>query len=120
MFDTESSVDPFSPRTLITGRGLPFLDGPDAVALGVQRYVELANRGQADAQAELGYLFATGLGVLQDDQSAAFWYGQAALQGWPDAKLALAAMYALGRGVPPRRSRRCLLATAVSALPPAS
>jgi TPR repeat protein len=100
MADAESSVDPLSPRTLITGRGLPFLDGPDAIALGVQRYVELANRGQADAQAELGYLFATGLGVPQDDHSAAFWYGQAALQGWPDAKLALAAMYALGRGVP--------------------
>jgi TPR repeat protein len=89
-----------TPRMLITGRGVPPLDREAAIVAGVEGYWQLGQRGQSDAQAELGYLFAVGLGVPQNDEWAAYWYGQAALQDWPDAKLALAAMYAIGRGVP--------------------
>jgi TPR repeat protein len=89
-----------NPRMLITGRGIPPLDGDVAIAAGVGGYLQLAQRGEPDAQAELGYLYALGFGVPQDDRWAAYWYGQAALKGWSDASLAIAAMSALGRGVP--------------------
>jgi TPR repeat protein len=88
------------PRMLITGRGIPPLDGDRAVAVGVGGYLQLALRGEPDAQAELAYLYAVGFGVPQDDRWAAYWFGQAAVKGWPDAMLAMAAMHALGRGVP--------------------
>jgi TPR repeat protein len=88
-----------SPRLLMTGIGTPPLEPEAAIAAGVQAYLQLAQNGESEAQAHLGYLFAVGLGVPQDDQAAAYWYGQAALQNWPDATVAVAAMYAIGRGV---------------------
>lgn len=88
------------PRMLITGHGIPPLDGEAAIAAGVRAYHRLARGGNAAAQTELGYLYAVGLGVPQNAEWAAYWYGQAALQGWPEATLGLAAMYAIGRGVP--------------------
>jgi TPR repeat protein len=88
------------PRMLITGRGIPPLDGEAAIAAGVRGYLRLAHRGDRDAQAELGYLYAVGLGVPQSAESAAYWYEQAGAQNHRDAALSLAAMYALGRGVP--------------------
>ena len=89
-----------SPRLLITVSGIPELEPQTAVALAARGYLELAEQGDSSAQAELGYLFAVGLGVAQDDRAAAYWYQQAALQNIPDASKAMAAMYALGRGVP--------------------
>jgi uncharacterized protein len=85
---------------LITPGGIPELEPEAAIALAAQGYLELAEQGDPSAQAELGYLFAVGLGVAQDDKAAAHWYQQAALQNITHASMAMAAMYALGRGVP--------------------
>lgn len=89
-----------SPRLLIIGLGTPPFGGEAAVGAAVQEYLRLAQDNDRDAQAELGYLYAVGLGVPQDDRLAGYWYGQAAMKDHRDAQIALAAMYLTGRGVP--------------------
>lgn len=59
-----------------------------------------AAAGQAEAQFDLGVLYAQGLGVLRDLNAAADWYRKAADQGNPEAQFALGQMYARGWGVP--------------------
>ena len=59
----------------------------------------LAERGNADAQFNLGLMFAQGHGVPQDDALAAAWYRKAADQGIADAQFDLGVMYAQGHGV---------------------
>ena len=60
----------------------------------------LAERGQANAQLNLGYMYDTGKGVAQNDAEAVKWYQRAADQGLALAQGTLGAMYAKGRGVP--------------------
>lgn len=96
--DSADSLFP-EPRMLITGRGSWPLGGNQAIAAAIGAYLQLATRGEPGAQAELGYLYAVGLGVPQDDRWAAYWYGQAALKDRTQARLAYAAMFMLGRGV---------------------
>lgn len=75
----------------------------------------LAEQGQARAQYNLGYMYASGMGVPQDDEEAARWYRLAAEQGYARAQDTLGAlardghasaqynlglMHANGRGVP--------------------
>jgi TPR repeat protein len=62
-------------------------------------YTLAADAGHQDAQADLGYLYMTGLGVPKSDETAAYWYSQGAMNDSRDARLALGAMYAVGRGV---------------------
>ena len=62
--------------------------------------VRLAERGDARAQARLGYMLATGRGVPQNFVEAAYWYQRAAEQGDPDAQYLLGVCYDLGQGVP--------------------
>ena len=59
-----------------------------------------AEAGQAEAQFDLGVLYAQGLGVLRDLNEAASWYRKAADQGNAEAQFALGQMYARGWGVP--------------------
>jgi uncharacterized protein len=59
-----------------------------------------AKAGQAEAQFDLGVLYAQGLGVLRDLNQAATWYRKAADQGNAEAEFALGQMYARGWGVP--------------------
>ena len=59
----------------------------------------LAERGDADAQAGLGYLYFKGLGVRQSYALAADWYARSAEQGQPGAQFFLGAMYFYGDGV---------------------
>jgi len=59
-----------------------------------------ADAGQAEAQFDLGVLYAQGLGVLRDLNAAASWYRKAADQGNAEAQFALGQMYAHGWGVP--------------------
>ena len=56
-------------------------------------------QGDADAQFNLGRMYDTGRGVLQDDAEAVRWYRLAAEQGDVDAQFNLGAMYGTGRGV---------------------
>jgi uncharacterized protein len=55
-----------------------------------------AEAGLADAQFDLGVLYAHGLGVHQDLGEAERWYRRSAEQGYPDAEFALGEMYSRG------------------------
>ncbi len=59
----------------------------------------LAERGDADAQYNLGVMYDTGQGVAQDYAEALKWYRRAAEQGHADAQSNLGFMYAKGQGV---------------------
>ncbi len=59
-----------------------------------------AEAGVAEAQYDLGGIYATGQGVPQDDAEAVRWYRLAAEQGNVDAQSTLGVMYAAGGGVP--------------------
>ena len=60
----------------------------------------LAEGGDATAQNSVGALYDHGLGVDEDDATAAYWYQLAADQNLPLAMRNLANMYAGGYGVP--------------------
>lgn len=60
----------------------------------------LAQRGDAAAQAYLGFLYAMGRGVPQDYTQAALWYRRAADQGHSGAQYELGLLYDKGQGVP--------------------
>jgi hypothetical protein len=59
-----------------------------------------AERGDANAQFNLGASYDLGLGLPQDLAQAAFWYRKAAEQGNVNAQVNLGAMYDYGQGVP--------------------
>ncbi len=59
-----------------------------------------ADAGHAEAQFDLGVLYAQGLGVRRDLTEAAFWYRRSAEQGNAEAEFALGQMYSRGWGVP--------------------
>jgi uncharacterized protein len=65
----------------------------------VRLWRPLAEQGNADAQAGLGYLYYHGLGVRQDYTAAADWYRRAAEQDQPDAQLFLGTLFYNGTGV---------------------
>ena len=58
-----------------------------------------AEQGDAEAQYRLGFMYAEGRGVPQDDAEAVRWYRLAADQGDARAMSNLGGMYAGGRGV---------------------
>ena len=71
--------------------------GDYATALGLLR--PLADQGNAKAQTNLGFMYATGQGVTRDDAQALFWYRKAADQGNAGAQFSLGLIYANGQGV---------------------
>ena len=79
-----------------------------------------AQGGNPDAQASLGYLYAIGRGVPQDETQAALWYRRAADQGQPFAQYQLGLLYDKGHGVPVdvvEAEKWLILATAAGAPP---
>lgn len=64
-----------------------------------KQFRELAHEGNAEAQYELGKLYASGLGVRTDLDVALYWYRQAAAQKVAEAQNELALRYLLGRGL---------------------
>ena len=64
----------------------------------------LADGGDAEAQALLGFEYTLGQAVPQDLTQAMIWYRRAAEQGYAAAQAALGVMYANGRGVPHDRA----------------
>jgi len=62
-------------------------------------YLQLAEQKNADAQFQLGLIYANGQGVTKDDKQAADWFGKAAQQGHMEAQTKLGFMYATGKGV---------------------
>ena len=67
--------------------------------LAVLWYAQAAERGDREAQYELGALFAVGQGVPQSHKEALFWFKKAASQGDPDAQYRLGVCYEEGLGV---------------------
>ena len=59
----------------------------------------LASRGNPEAQANLGLLYDSGMGVLLDPARAVSWYRKSAEQGLAAAQYNLGQMYLTGRGV---------------------
>lgn len=79
--------------------------GVDAYSNGnfkqaLAEWMPLAEGGDATAQNSVGALYDHGLGVDEDDATAAYWYQLAADQNLPLAMRNLANMYAGGHGVP--------------------
>jgi uncharacterized protein len=65
------------------------------------RHIEpLANQGNANAQTNLGSMYAEGKGVPQDYKTAVKWWTLAAEQGFAAAQSNLGLMYQKGDGVP--------------------
>jgi TPR repeat protein len=62
--------------------------------------VPLAERGNAGAQALLGFMYANSQGVPQGYDAATYWYRLAAEQGDTTAQYLLGLMYDKGFGVP--------------------
>lgn len=61
----------------------------------------LADRGSAEAQYNLGWLYHNGYGLAIDDRAALRWWEQAAAQEYPEALYALASLYRTGgRDIP--------------------
>ena len=71
--------------------------GQDSSLLETRR---LAEQGDAEAQFNLGFMYANGEGVPEDDAEAVRWYRMAAEQGYARAQSILGLMYANGEGVP--------------------
>ena len=76
---------------------------PDTLAKEMQRLHRAAEQGQANAQYNLGYLYAHGAhgeGVPKDGAAAVRWFRLAAEQGLTEAHTALGIMYVQGEGIP--------------------
>lgn len=65
----------------------------------VQAQLKMAQDGNAQAQAYVGYCFATGQGVAKDERQAVEWYRKAAEQGNAKAQSNLGLCFANGQGV---------------------
>src|SRR6478609_3415016 len=68
--------------------------------LPVATILRLAERGNAEYQTYLGYMYETGRNFPQDYQLAAYWYRCAADQGNVHAQYLLGLLYDRGQGVP--------------------
>ena len=64
-----------------------------------QETLQVAKQGNAQAQFNLGLMYANGQGVRQDNAQAVQWYRKAAEQGYANAQYNLGVMYAKGEGV---------------------
>jgi TPR repeat protein len=80
-----------------------------------------AKQGDADAQSRMGYAYAVGDGVLQDQSKALKWFKKAAKQGDTYAKFNLGIAFMRGLGTPKdlRTSYGWFLAAAVDGHPEA-
>jgi TPR repeat protein len=77
--------------------GVAYAQGHYSAAV---RLTRLAERGDVDAQAELGWIYSIGRGVPQNYHLAAKWYRRAAHGGHGGAQFALGLLYNKGQGVP--------------------
>ena len=68
-------------------------------ATALQELRPLAERGDAEAQLNLGNMYYKGLGVTQDYAEAMKWYSKAAEQGNAEAQLDVGVMFKEGQGV---------------------
>ncbi|MXS84928.1 sel1 repeat family protein [Nitrosomonas sp. HPC101] len=77
-----------------------FMPGADDNRLYTMNlFLEKARKGNADAQYQLGLLYLTGKGTLQDFSEASKWFILAAEQNHPLAQYELGLLYQIGQGV---------------------
>jgi TPR repeat protein len=69
-------------------------------AVAIKWYGRAAERGNADAQVNLGNIYTNGTSVVQDYAAATSWYRKAAAQGNAEAQYNLGVVYTEGLGVP--------------------
>ena len=69
-------------------------------ATAYRLFKPMAEQGHAEAQYNLGGMYAEGRGVPQDYGEATKWFRKAAEQGHAEAQYNLGGMYFRGRGVP--------------------
>ena len=67
-------------------------------AEAANRFRELADQGNAEAQYALGYRYDAGIGVLEDDVEALRLISLSAAQGYAPAQRSIALRYATGTG----------------------
>ena len=65
----------------------------------LREWRHFAERGDSDAQYNLGQMYRQGEGVSKDYAEAARWYRLSAVQGDSDAQFVLGAMFQVGHGV---------------------
>lgn len=92
--------------SLLPGQGFADKMSEGMAAYKAGRYKEaaklwqpLADKGDANAQYNIGLLYRNGQGVKQDDRQALVWFSKAAQQGMLDAQYNTGLMYFEGRGV---------------------
>ena len=68
-------------------------------AAAAQIWFPLAQKGNAEAQCDIGLLFLDGLGTTQNYEVAMKWFKQSADQGYSKAQFLLGTIYEQGRGV---------------------
>ncbi len=66
--------------------------------LSAMSLYETAERGDAEAQFNLGMMYSTGLGIEKDDAAAFRWIYKAAEQGHAEAEFIVGLMFDEGRG----------------------
>lgn len=64
-----------------------------------EKFIQMAESGDPQAQAQLGNLYYEGKGVEQNYAKAAEWYRKAAEQGDAEAQFALGRLYQVGEGI---------------------
>lgn len=74
-------------------------DATSAVQEPIRLPHTLAEKGDAEAQLQLGMRYAEGDGVIQSDKEAARWFALAAQQGLPEAQYHYGLALLKGRGV---------------------
>lgn len=83
-----AEINGWAVRAMRTARSVPSLTAA-------------AERGDAHAQGQLGFMYATGRNVPQNSTLAAYWYRRSAEQGNAAAQHLLGLVYDKGIGVPP-------------------
>jgi uncharacterized protein len=101
--ESRGFMPPAKNCSLLT-RALPVLFGFTFTAvafvaqLRASSLYETAERGDAEAQFNLGMMYSTGLGIEKDDAAAFRWIHKAAEQGHAEAEFIIGLMFDEGRG----------------------
>jgi len=106
------TIEPMKLKTLLlTLSLLPFLisapcfSGPsnsyqkEDYKTSFSEWKPLADKGYANAQYNIGWMYGAGSGVSKDNKQAVKWYRKAADQGYADAQYNLGLMHIKGEGV---------------------
>ncbi|MFA0633129.1 tetratricopeptide repeat protein [Vibrio breoganii] len=83
--------------------GYNYFNGQNGYGKDIEKayiyWKKAANQGNAEAQTNLGWMYETGTGVIENHKEAVRWYEKAANQGNAEAQTSLGWMYETGTGV---------------------